>query len=251
MKILIVEDEQLAAKRLEKLVLSLKNDAEIVGKTDSVESTVDWLTNNQMPDLFFMDIQLADGLSFTIFDKITINKPVIFTTAFDEYALKAFKVNSIDYLLKPINENELKNALTKYENTQIQKPNENSFAEILKQLTQKNTFKNRFLVTKSDAIIPLHISNICWFKAEDKMVFIYTKDLQKHIISQSLEEISADLDPALFFRVNRSYIIQRNCIEKANFHFNGKLKLQVNPVNNEDIMVSRDKANAFKEWWVK
>jgi len=251
MKILIVEDEHLAAKRLEKLVLSLNNDAEIVGKTDSVESTVDWLTSNEMPDLFFMDIQLADGLSFTIFDKITINKPVIFTTAFDEYALKAFKVNSIDYLLKPINENELKNALIKYENTQIQKPNENSFAEILKQLTQKNTFKNRFLVTKSDAIIPLHISNICWFKAEDKMVFIYTKDLQKHIISQSLEEISAELDPALFFRVNRSYIIQRNCIEKANFHFNGKLKLQVNPFNNEDIMVSRDKANPFKEWWVK
>ncbi len=251
MKILIVEDENLASKRLEKLVLSIKTEAEIVGKTDSIESTVDWLTNNEMPDLFFMDIQLADGLSFTIFDKITINKPVIFTTAFDEYALKAFKVNSIDYLLKPINENELKNALIKYENTQMQKPNENSFAEILKQLTQKNTFKNRFLVTKSDAIIPLHISNICWFKAEDKMVFIYTKDLQKHIITQSLEEIMLDLDPALFFRVNRSFIIQRSCIEKANFHFNGKLKLHVNPANNEDIMVSRDKANAFKEWWVK
>ncbi|MEI7979544.1 MAG: LytTR family DNA-binding domain-containing protein [Bacteroidota bacterium] len=251
MKILIVEDEHLAAKRLEKLVLSIKTDAEIVGKTDSVESTVDWLNEHGMPDLFFMDIQLADGLSFTIFDKITINKPVIFTTAFDEYALKAFKVNSIDYLLKPINENELKNALIKYEKTQIQKPNENSFAEILKQLTQKNTFKNRFLVNKSDAIIPLHIASICWFKAEDKMVFIYTKDLQKHIISQSLEEISAELDPGLFFRVNRSYIIQRNCIEKANYHFNGKLKLQVNPANNEDIMVSRDKANAFKEWWVK
>jgi two-component system response regulator LytT len=107
------------------------------------------------------------------------------------------------------------------------------------------------LVTKSDALIPLQVSNIAWFKAEDKLVFIYTKDLQKHIIGQSLEEITSEIDPDLFFRVNRSYIIQRNCIEKANFHFNGKLKLQLNPANNEDVMVSRDKANAFKEWWVK
>jgi len=251
MKILIVEDEQLAAKRLEKLILSIKSDVEIVGITDSIESTVDWLNSHEMPDLFFMDIQLADGLSFTIFEKITINKPVIFTTAFDEYALKAFKVNSVDYLLKPINEAELKDALTKYEKIGGSQLTENSLTEIIKQLTQKNTYKNRFLITKSDALIPLHISTICWFKAEDKLVFICTKDLQKHIISQSLEEIATELDPSQFFRVNRSYIIQRNCIEKANFHFNGKLKLHLNPINNEDVMVSRDKANAFKEWWVK
>jgi two-component system LytT family response regulator len=251
MKILIVEDEQLAARRLEKLILGIKKDAEIVGSADSIEGTIDWLNKNEMPDLFFMDIQLADGLSFTIFDKVNITKPVIFTTAFDEYALKAFKVNSIDYLLKPINETELKNALFKFEKIAGSKSNENSFTEIIKQLSQKNNYKNRFLVTKSDALIPLQVSNIAWFKAEDKLVFIYTKDLQKHIIGQSLEEITSEIDPDLFFRVNRSYIIQRNCIEKANFHFNGKLKLQLNPANNEDVMVSRDKANAFKEWWVK
>jgi DNA-binding LytR/AlgR family response regulator len=246
-RIYLVEDEPLAFKRLSKLILELEPNWEIVGHADSVESAVAYLSTEAMPDLLFMDIQLADGISFSIFEKVEIKCPVIFTTAYDEYALKAFKVNSIDYLLKPIDADELRLAISKFkERSSNVLPD---LTQLLQGIQGTKKYRTRFLLTKGDALIPVEVAEIAFIVAEDKLVFLYQQSGVKSIFPFTLDELSAQLDPRFFFRVNRSIIAQRNAIQKAELHFNGKIKIHLLPTLETEQFVSREKAGAFKEWW--
>ena len=246
-RIFLIEDEPLALKRLSKLILSLEPQWEIIGHADSIESAQAFLTRNAMPDLLFMDIQLADGISFSLFEKVNITAPVIFTTAYDEFALKAFKVNSIDYLLKPIDVEELKGAIAKYK--QQNSTTLPDFSQLLKGLQDSKNYRTRFLITKGDALIPVETTDIAYICAEDKLVFLHQRSGIKSVFPFTLDELNTQLDPSVFFRINRSIIAHRQSIAKAELHFNGKIKIHLQPSSETEQFVSREKASAFKDWW--
>ncbi|MFZ4548317.1 MAG: LytR/AlgR family response regulator transcription factor [Bacteroidales bacterium] len=253
MKILIVEDEELAAKRLAQLVLEIEPGAEIQGPLDTVSATVKHLQQKPVYDLILLDIQLADGKSFSIFDQCEVITPVIFTTAYDEYALQAFELNSIDYLLKPVNREKLKSSLAKFHKLKeyYREGNANNqLYQLLRnlQIPGKETFKDRFLINKGDAMTPVKVSEIACFYAEDKEVFLLTHDNKRYIIPHSIEELSSKLDPKLFFRVNRQYIISGDAIHKVHNYFNFKLKVEIAADPKLEIIVSRVKTSAFKAW---
>lgn len=249
--ILVIEDEEIAAKRLIQLIEKLMPNAEIYGPIESVVQGVEYLSTNQSPDLIFLDIQLADGLSFNIFQQVNILAPVIFTTAFNEYAIKAFELNSIDYLLKPIDENKLRLALEKFENisgfyhsTEI-----SSFKELLKTIhTHKSNYKSRFLVSKADSLFPINSDDVAYILAEDKLVLLYTKDGKKFIINYTLEALEEQLDPKNFFRINRHCIVNSGSILKVHNYFNYKLKIEVLPPVSEELIVAKSRTSEFKEW---
>lgn len=253
MKILIVEDEELAAQRMIQLLNELEPELEIIGPFDTVTSTVDHLKNNPGYDLIFLDIQLADGRSFAIFDQIKIDTPIIFTTAYDEYALKAFDLNSIDYLLKPINKEKMKVAIEKFKKVKNYFGGDNrndQLYELLKNLKTQTTpaYKDRFLVSRGDSMLPLKTDEIACFYAEEKVVFILTFDNKRHIIPQTLEELESKLDPHKFFRINRQLITSADAVRKIHNHFNFKLKVEILPDPGFEIVVSRSRTAAFKAW---
>ena len=200
MKVLIVEDESMAAKRLTNLLLKLEPDIEILDQLDSVKTAVKWLSNNQA-DLLFFDIQLADGLSFEILNQVNIQTPIIFTTAFDEYAIKAFKVNSIDYLLKPIDPEELKHALEKFHQNfrqpEPQQPNMAMLEQAMKMLTKQ--YKERFVVKIGEHIHTIPVSDTAYFFSQDKATFLVTEEKKRYIIDYTLEEVEGLIDPQDFF----------------------------------------------------
>ena len=243
---IIVEDEAATARRLQRLISESIFKLDFLGFHESIESTVNFLKSNQAPDLIFMDIELADGNSFRIFELVNVTSPVIFTTAYDEYALKAFKVNSVDYLLKPINVDELNQALNKWNSTKSIEPD---WSAILSSIQPNKRFKERILITQGDKLIPISVSQILLFRAEDKAVFINTTDAKSILIKDTLEELSKSINPEVFFRVNRSFLVNRSAILNASIHFNGKLKLTIKGYENEEVMVSRDRANEFKVWY--
>lgn len=243
---IIVEDEAATARRLQRLISESVFKLDFLGFHESIESTVNFLKSNQAPDLIFMDIELADGNSFKIFELVNVTSPVIFTTAYDEYALKAFKVNSVDYLLKPINVDELNQALKKWDSTNSIEPD---WSTILSSIQPNKRYKERILITQGDKLIPISVSQILLFRAEDKAVFINTTDAKSILIKDTLEELSKSINPEVFFRVNRSFLVNRSAILNASLHFNGKLKLTIRDYENEEVMVSRDKANEFKVWY--
>lgn len=248
--VLIIEDELIAARRLEKMLHNLRSDYKILATADSVQSAVDWLKSNSAPDLIFMDIQLADGLSFEIFRKVEVLSPVIFVTAYDDYALRAFKFNSVDYLLKPIEQEAVNAAITKYEqhfgNRDLFTP---ELAEEL--LLKKPIYLTRFLVSKGDKWIPVLTTDIAWFISEDKHVFIVTKSGNKYHIAQSLEQLEEQLDPSAFFRSGRKFILSKSCIRNIESGFNGKLHVNVEPKPEDDVTVSRERASDFRNWLAK
>lgn len=246
-KVLIVEDEPLAAKRLEQLVTD-HADYLIVKRADSVKSAIDWLSANQ-PDLAFFDIQLADGLSFEIFNRVDVRCPIIFTTAFDEYALRAFKVNSIDYLLKPINKEELGNSLQKYEANFSQKSNLDITAiqNVLQQL-QRTTYKERFILRVGEHLKSLRVSDICFVASEDKATYATDTTGKRYIIDQSLDEIQQQLDPQLFFRISRKYLVHIESFTDIIAYSNSRLKLALKHCNDNAVIVSRERVNDFKAW---
>lgn len=249
MKILIVEDEILLAKELRKMLLSIEPSAEICGTTQSVEETVQWLKQNDTPDLVMMDIELADGQSFDIFKQVQLESPVIFTTAYDEFAIKAFKVNSIDYLLKPIKESELRVAIEKFKKTKQHQPI--SMLELLKkieQLANQRGYRSRFLIKQGQKMVSIDVSEVAYFYSENKCTFLRTNQNQKYIIDLTLDELEKELAPQQFFRANRQYILSGKSIVSIHSWFNQKLKAEVNPPTEEHIIISRDKANAFKAW---
>lgn len=251
MKVLIVEDEIPAARQLERLIKELNPNFEIVGHTQSVEKTVTWL-NNQTPDLIFMDIQLSDDLSFAIFDKVNVQSPVIFTTAYDEYALQAFKVNSIDYLLKPIDKDELEKSIAKLDNLRAmsQQPYPPSFTRDIANtiIQQKPIYKNRFLVKRGEQFLSIPVQEITHFVSEHKVTYCITQEQLKFSIENTLEELEKLLDPSQFFRVNRKCVIHFNSIDKIHNYFNGKLLVKIRSRFDNEFKVSKDKAGIFKAW---
>ncbi|MGV3586127.1 MAG: LytR/AlgR family response regulator transcription factor [Adhaeribacter sp.] len=248
MNILIIEDEPLVARDLAKLVQKLEPAAQILATLESVETAVHWLENNIPPDLILADIQLSDGISFDIFKKVNPSCPIIFTTAYNEYALKAFKLNSIDYLLKPIDRQELAKALEKYKSLQ----NTHLAAEQVKMLLrslsgQQPKYKERFLAVHKNAFVPVNTHDIALFKKEE-LIFIYTWQNQKYVAEQNtLEEVEHLLDPMLYFRINRQTIAHINTVGKMQSTYKG-LSVMLKPPFNLELDISRDKAASFKKW---
>ena len=250
MTYLIIEDEFHAAKRLGGLVSELVPDGIHLETIDTVEEAVEWFENNTHPDLVFMDIQLADGLSFEIFKKTAVETPVIFTTAFNEYALHAFKTNSLDYLLKPVDKEELKGALEKYRKLfgqRVQSIDAKMVENLLKGLTQKE-FPERFLIKSGQGISFVSVNDIAWFHSEEGLTFLMTHQRKKHHLDYTLEQLEEMLHPGFFFRINRKQIIGINGIEKVSDYFNSRLSLRLKPEQEEESIVSRERVKSFKKW---
>ncbi len=249
MKVLIIEDEAPAFRRLEKVLEEVDSGIEIIDVIDSVEESVKWFENHQHPDLIFMDIQLSDGISFDIFEKTKVSKPVIFTTAFDEYMLRAFKVNSIDYLLKPIVKEDLKQSLQKYNGLKSQFSGQLPDLETLVkqiQLTEKQ-YKSRFLVKVGEKLISVVTEDIAYFYTKNGVVYLVTTR-NKYLMDQTLEEISNDLDPRLFYRLNRQFLVQFKHVAAVHKFAKGKLLIELNPAPGEQVVVSAEKASDFRNW---
>jgi len=249
MRILIIEDEQPAAKRLQQLIASCEPQAEIIACLDSVGAAVAWLSAHPSPDLIFMDIQLADNLSFEIFNQVEVSSPVIFTTAFDQYTLKAFKVNSVDYLLKPIELEELAAAMRKYEQLYA-KPQHydlNAIRQMMQAMSQPS-YKERFIVKTGQQLTYINTGDIAYFFSEDGVVQAMTWAGKKYLIEYTLEQLEPLLPPADFFRINRKMILDIKAVKKIAPYFNSRLILQVSPAYEQEILVSRERVNDFKKW---
>ncbi len=248
MKILIVEDELPAVRTLKKILAEIPElEAEIVNCTDSVISTIEWLKNNPAPELIFMDIHLTDGLSFDIFSAIDIKSPIIFTTAYDQYAIDAFKFNSIDYILKPYNVKDVERAVNKmigFSSLQLDKYVQDQ------SITVKKSFTTNFLVMLSDRFIVLKSEDIAYFYTTNERTIAYTFDGAQHELDKSLESINEMLNPIDFIRANRQFIIARKGIKDINFWFGSRLSVNLVVKIPERIIVSKLKASKFKEWLV-
>lgn len=248
--VLIIEDEPEAAKRLENLIGAIIPDVNILAKLDSVKRSLDWLAAHPAPDLIFMDIQLADGLSFEIFDKWQVHSPVIFTTAYDAYALKAFKVNSIDYILKPVDRKGLETALKKL-NTLTQPRDRStdlltSIGEAVRMLTRQ--YKTRFVIKVGEHLKYIEVNDVHYFFSLDKATFAKVADKRQHIIDFSLEQLEDLLDPRQFFRINRKYIVSAASIQDMISYTNSRLKLILKESDDSDVIVARERVQEFKDW---
>lgn len=247
MKILIIEDEDLAAQMLQKLIKEVEPEAEILAKLQSIEESVDWLGNNPMPDLMFADIHLADGSAFVIFENVNVTCPVVFTTAYDEYALKAFEVNSIDYLLKPINREELLRAFNKFNNFGMKSI---SSKIPLAGGDESKKYKSYFLVPNRDRLIPMSINNIAYIYTGNKSVKVTMLDKSSFTLSLNMDEIMSQLDPTKFFRANRQFIVSKEAIKDLTVWFGSRLALNLKIETPEDVLVSKARVNEFKEWFM-
>ena len=246
MKYLIVEDERFAYEEIKRMVEQLRPDYVFAGRTESVADTVNFLKNNFV-DLILLDIRLADGTCFEIFEQMKISTPVIFTTAYDEHAIRAFKVNSIDYLLKPIEESDLLLALEKYELLKVEKQPAIDYKKLEEALLGKQT-KNRFIVQVGDAYHHINTNDIAFFYSEDKVVFLHTFSGKRHIIDYTLGQIEQQLNRKMFFRVSRNCIANINSIKKISKYFNSRIKLTLQPECPFEILVSRVRVSDFMKW---
>jgi DNA-binding LytR/AlgR family response regulator len=247
MKCLIIEDEKVAAERLVGLINKYDSSVEIIEIIQSVKNAVQWLNNNKELDLIFMDIQLADGLSFEIFEQTIVKTPVIFTTAYDEYALKAFKVNSIDYLLKPIDQDELNNAINKFkENNSPKEVPVQVFDSIMQSLTKK--FKNKFVINAGEHIKVFTTEDIQCFYSMEKCTFLQNNSGRDYAINYTLDQLEDLLDPVRFFRINRKFIVSSLAIKDIMSFSNSRLKVKLNSNESDDLVVSREKVQDFKKW---
>jgi DNA-binding LytR/AlgR family response regulator len=252
MKVLIVEDEQLAAKRLEKLLMDSSYDIRILAKLDTVKRTIAWLEDEEPPELIFMDIQLADGLCFDIFDHVQVKCPVIFTTSYDQYAIRAFKVNSIDYLLKPLDPGELFSAINKFEYLSKSYSGKASsevlaLQDAIKMLRQK-TYKERFIVKVGEHIKSVLIEDINHFASEEKATFAHTKENRKYLLDFTLDQLVEMIDPKRFFRINRKYIVAIDGFEDIISYSNSRLKVHLKFDKTMDAIVARERVQDFKKW---
>jgi len=249
MKTIIIEDEDFAARRLENMIREYDSSIEIVAKLQSVRESVEWLKNNQHPDLIFLDIQLDDDLSFSIFNQVSVQSHIIFTTAFDEYAIRAFKFKSIDYLLKPIISEELYNAIKKYKEMVAPSKQTIDFTSLFDLISKKNiTYKERFSVIIGQKIKTFAVSEIAYFNSLEGITFMVLKNKSEYPLDDSLEIITKQLNPKEYFRINRKYLIKIESIIKVHIYPKSRLKLELMPLPNEDVFVSIDKVTAFKNW---
>lgn len=249
MKILIVEDEAPAAKRLIRLVTEAEPDSVIVSHVDTVEDAVSFFQSRTEIDLALMDIQLADGISFEIFNKVKVEVPVIFTTAFDHYAVKAFKVNSVDYLLKPVEMSELKAALQKYKSLHARTESKTDITEILNAIQQrKDGYKKRFLIKTAGRLTFINTADIAFFFSDEGNTFLVSAQNDRFLIDDTLEEIESQIDPEQFFRINRKMLLSLNAIKRIDPHFNNRYLILTEPKFEEEVVVSRQRSSDFREW---
>jgi two-component system response regulator LytT len=252
MKVLIVEDESLLARQLITLVTALEPGAQVAAQTASIETTVEWLQHHPAPDLVFMDIELADGQCFEIFKRYPIKSPVIFTTAYDEYALRAFKVNSIDYLLKPIQVDDLRAALTKWKDLQGAQPAAaagiTALVSDLLKTQDVSPYKDRFLVKQGQKMLSINREEVAFFQAKNTLNFITTRTKQKFLLDYTLDEVEQLVPARDFFRANRQYILAHDIITAFHPWFNGKLKVDIALPLEEEIIISRERAPQFRAW---
>jgi len=253
MKVLILEDETLAADKLEKLLTEVDSNVEIVARLKSIESGKEWFAENDHPDLILSDIRLLDGLSFELFRSLDIDKPVIFTTAYDQYAIKAFEVNSVDYLLKPIQKDKLASAIQKYrdhngDNQNSAEPS-GGYAELMELLQAKQKeYKSRFMIRTGQKIVAVPVEKIAYFFSQNKLTYIVAMDGKKYPFDQTLEVLDHQLDPKLFFRANRQYIVKFESIAEIHPHFKGRMKITLSPSADDEIVISAERTPEFKQW---
>lgn len=251
MKVLIIEDEAIAAERLQMMVKKVDDSIEILEVLDTVSSSQKWLQENPTPDLIFLDIQLADGLSFEIFEQVSIDNPIIFTTAYDHYALKAFKLNSVDYLLKPIVQDELETAIEKFEKNSSKSTQLLDTQQLMAMISGHSTkkYKERFVIKIGEHIKTIAIDNIKSFYSEDKATYLLTKASQKYIVDFTLDQLEDMLNPAVYFRINRKFIINLSDIADIVTYSNSRLKIVLNEVEeSNEMIVARDRVGDFKAW---
>lgn len=252
MRVVIIEDELAAAEKLRKMIGNIRSDFHIEAVLQSIAESVKWFTGNSMPDLVFMDIQLADGSSFGIFDKVNIDCPIIFITAYNEYALEAFEVNGIDYLLKPLNQTRLAKAITKFGNIGFRNNNTEMIAQLAESMQQKmNKRKTYFLVPHRDKLIPLAVSDIAYIYADMKTAKAITLEQKAYPLDHSLDDLMEHLDPEEFFRVNRQCIISHKAIEDISIWFTGRLAVNLKVPVPEKITVSKRRITDFKAWFTR
>ena len=248
MRVLIVEDETAAVDNLEYLLRKVDRAIEIAAVTESVEKTQQWLMQDHA-DLIFMDIHLSDGSAFSLFEHIEVSTPIIFTTAYDQYALDAFKVNSIDYLLKPIKQTDLERALEKFK--RLTASDINSYISRINQLTEKPKYQSRILVTVKDKIIPLAVDDIACIYSTDHKTEIITTVEETYAYNKPLDSIIRNLDPTVFFRANKQFIINRNQIAEITVWFDSRLRLRLTAETPEEIYIAKNRTSEFKSWLTK
>ncbi|WKN41018.1 LytR/AlgR family response regulator transcription factor [Tunicatimonas pelagia] len=252
MNLLIVEDEYPAVERLQQLLGRLDEPVEVVDVLDSVETAIRWFTEHPAPDLILSDIQLSDGLSFEIYEKLVVKSPIIFTTSYDEYAIQAFKVKSIDYLLKPIKFEELEKAIAKYKQFKSEFSEEENASKIERLLDNLQhtgrRHKKRFLVKKGEQLVPISDDEIAYFYTENELVFLFTPEGKKYVVDYTLEQLDELVDTEKFFRINRQYLVHLEAIQQIHTYFNSRLKLNLQPDPTDEVIVSKGKTKAFKQW---
>jgi len=258
MNALIIEDEELAVRKFRKLLAEIDPTLEILDVMGSIQDSVAWLSANPAPDLIFMDIELSDGQSFEIFERVEIRSTVIFTTSYDEYALQAFKVNSIDYLLKPIQKEDLQRSLKKFATLRASVPTASSAVfnldKILRDLQaqhQPKEYRKRFLVRQGQRLLSVETGEIAYFYTEERYSFFVTHTNQKFLVDYTLDELSNDLDPAHFFRINRANLVTHRAVEQIQPYFGNRLALTLRPTFDREALVSREKVSDFKKWMGK
>ena len=246
-KTVIVEDEKPAARRLQRMLEKL--DVNVISTLHSVEEATEWFPKNDTPDLIFLDIQLSDGLSFEIFEHTEVNAPIIFTTAYDEYALQAFKLNSIDYLLKPLDDEELEAALEKFRKTRLSNQKDVDFKALKSLLNIAGSdYKKRFSIQVGQHLKLIDVSEIVCFYSENKATYLHNKENRSYLLDCSLDKLETEVDPENFFRVNRKFIIAMKAISDILTYSNMRLEVKLKHYNGEQIIVSRERVKDFKAW---
>ncbi|MBA3649146.1 MAG: response regulator transcription factor [Chitinophagales bacterium] len=249
MNVIIIEDEEPAVKRLEKLLKSIGPDYRIVASLDSIEGSVNWLSTHDHPDLMLMDIHLADGSSFDIFRHQKITCPIIFITAYDEYAVKAFKVNGIDYLLKPIKKEELRSALDKFEKMHYQQASSLDYSKVAQLLSKdQDQYIKRLVVHYGQNIRAIEVEDVAYFYTEEKVIFLCTKDDRRFSIDLNLDKLENTLNPKKFFRINRQFIVNIKAIEKMLAYSKSRVKILLNPPSSHETITSVERSSDFKKW---
>ena len=252
MRTLIVEDEKAAVSNLKALLADIAPQYEVIAVTDSIIESIKLLHDNPMPELIFMDIHLADGSAFEIFGRVQITCPIIFTTAYDEYALRAFKVNSVDYLLKPIGEKDIKRAMDKLHLLIDSKQKDSQpLSELIRMMNEQKQYKSYFLIpTKGSKLLPLPAESIACFFIDNGIVKAITKENKSYIIPHTLDELKECLNPKFFFRVNRQSIIAKNAVKDIDYWFNGRLSINLTIPTKDKILVTKTRVSEFKEWFI-
>lgn len=250
--IVLIEDEPATARNLEYIIKEIHPAVRIIKVLASIRDALSWFPASEEDyDLIFSDIRLSDGLSFEIFSKIALRKPVIFVTAYNDYAIDAFRNNGIDYILKPFDREEIHRALMKYENlfTSGTDADQHQITALLRELQSSvKSYKKSFLIHYCGRLIPVEAAKIHWFYTTHEIVYACTAQGQQYVIEFTLEQLEQQLDPALFFRANRQFIINRNAVETVDYFFNGRLLVTVNPLPDEKVLVSKAKATLFRKW---